>query len=403
MSPSSTTQQTPSLSLCLIARDEEANIGRALASVRPWVDEMVVVDTGSTDRTVQIARELGAEVYHHEWSHDFAAARNASLEHARGDWLLVMDADEELDQESAPLLRPSLAAADCDCLLLEILQLSRDGAHTLQMVPRLLRNRAGIRFQGLVHERPVGGDGRALRSRVRLVHHGFVQEPEVLEAKARRNLELVRRWLRQEPHNLEARIYQAQSLMALPDQVEDALRAAGEALALAQEQGAAAEQWPRIYHPLLMALTRLGRVDEVADHARQCLERLPDYPDPLYSLTWAEIRRRQWEEVCRAARRFSALQKRWREFPEQYPYTQNLTLNLGAVVMRRWLAAALQLDWEPEVREAFTRLLDEPGAEPEAQRVLKGLTWAKKTTLARELTAQAARRHPHWRWLSAGA
>ncbi len=394
--------ERPSLSLCLIARNEEANIARALGSVRPWVDQMVVVDTGSTDRTVQIARELGAEVHHHEWGHDFAAARNASLEHARGDWLLVMDADEELDQESAPLLRPSLAAADCDCLLLEILQLSRDGAHTLQMVPRLLRNRAGIRFQGLVHEHPMGGDGRALRSRVRLVHHGFVQEPEVLEAKARRNLELVRRWLEQEPRNLEARIYLAQSLMALPDQAEEALEAARKALALGRELGATTEQWPRIYHPLLMALTRLGRVDEVAASARRCLELLPDYPDPLYSLTWAEVRRRQWEEVCRAARRFSALQRRWREFPEQYPYTQNLTLNLGAVVMRRWLAAALQLDWEVEVREVFTRLLEEPAAEPEVRRVLKGLAWAKKTALAQELAAQAARRHPDWRWLPAG-
>jgi hypothetical protein len=88
------------LSVLLIARDEEASLGRCLASVKEVAHQIIVVDTGSTDRTVEIAREHGAEVHAFEWCDDFAAARNAALEHARGDWVLVLDADEELPADS---------------------------------------------------------------------------------------------------------------------------------------------------------------------------------------------------------------------------------------------------------------------------------------------------------------
>ena len=84
----------PGVSLCMIVKDEEANLARCLASVKPIVDEMVVVDTGSTDRTRDIAEFFGAWVYEFEWSGDFAEARNFSLSKAKGDWILIMDADE---------------------------------------------------------------------------------------------------------------------------------------------------------------------------------------------------------------------------------------------------------------------------------------------------------------------
>ncbi len=92
------------LSLCMIVKNEEENIGRCLASVKPVVDEMIVVDTGSTDRTIDIAKAFGAQVYDFEWTNNFAEARNFSLSKAAGDWILVLDADEvisSLDHVSA--------------------------------------------------------------------------------------------------------------------------------------------------------------------------------------------------------------------------------------------------------------------------------------------------------------
>ena len=84
----------PSLSLCMIVKNEEKYLARCLASLKPMVDEMIVVDTGSTDATHDIAEIFGAKVFDFEWNDDFATARNHSLVQATGDWILVMDADE---------------------------------------------------------------------------------------------------------------------------------------------------------------------------------------------------------------------------------------------------------------------------------------------------------------------
>ena len=78
----------------MIVKDEEENIERSLMSVKPVVDEMIVVDTGSTDRTKDIARSLGAKVYDFQWTDSFSDARNFSLSKATGKWILVLDADE---------------------------------------------------------------------------------------------------------------------------------------------------------------------------------------------------------------------------------------------------------------------------------------------------------------------
>jgi glycosyltransferase involved in cell wall biosynthesis len=96
------------LSVCLIVKNEEKFLGQCLKSVRDLASQIVVVDTGSTDRTVEIAKEYGAEVYSFAWCDDFSAARNAALEHATGDWVLVLDADEELSAEGREKLKPAM-------------------------------------------------------------------------------------------------------------------------------------------------------------------------------------------------------------------------------------------------------------------------------------------------------
>jgi tetratricopeptide (TPR) repeat protein len=100
------------LSLSMIVRDEAATLGACLASVREFVHEMVVVDTGSDDDTVAIARAAGAVVHHLPWPGDFAAARNAALEWVSGDWVLVLDADERLRPEAMAPLREAMAQPD---------------------------------------------------------------------------------------------------------------------------------------------------------------------------------------------------------------------------------------------------------------------------------------------------
>ncbi|MEQ8172630.1 MAG: glycosyltransferase family 2 protein, partial [Candidatus Eremiobacterota bacterium] len=95
----------------MIVKNEEDTLSDCLESVRGLVDEMIIVDTGSTDRTVEIAEKFGARIFHYKWHDDFGKARNFSLSHARGDWILVMDGDEVFDSSSVWKFRKFLETA----------------------------------------------------------------------------------------------------------------------------------------------------------------------------------------------------------------------------------------------------------------------------------------------------
>ena len=110
----------PKLTLCVIARDEEAMLPDCLASVRGVVDEIVVVDTGSKDATPAIAANAGARVVERAWDDDFSAARNAGLEACSGDWVLVLDADERLAPGAGKALRRALRDPSFHCGLLPL-------------------------------------------------------------------------------------------------------------------------------------------------------------------------------------------------------------------------------------------------------------------------------------------
>jgi glycosyltransferase involved in cell wall biosynthesis/cytochrome c-type biogenesis protein CcmH/NrfG len=144
------------LSLCMIVRNEEKYLADALKSVQDVVDEIIVVDTGSTDRTVDIAREYGAKVFFYEWSDDFAAARNESLKHATGDWILQMDADERLDENLKNNIRVFLVDSDRAIRYQVFIRnyMSEGDASSIMghYMVRLFRKTPDTSFFGVIHE-----------------------------------------------------------------------------------------------------------------------------------------------------------------------------------------------------------------------------------------------------------
>ena len=146
---------SPNLSLCMIVKDEEHNLERCLASVQGIVDEIILVDTGSTDRSVEIAKAHGAKVFHHAWQNDYAQARNVSLEQANGDWILYLDADEELELATRPQIKPLLSTTDADAINIRWRNFMPPNSLTEYndvMQVRLWRNRPAYRFIQSVHE-----------------------------------------------------------------------------------------------------------------------------------------------------------------------------------------------------------------------------------------------------------
>ncbi len=185
----------PTISVCLIVKDEEANLRRALESTRGVADELVVVDAGSKDRSKEIAREFGATVGEYAWTDDFSAARNKSLELARNDWVLVMDADEALTPQMASALKPYLAKVTAQDGL--IVRLRNVGAGEAQVL-RLFRNHRGYRFRGRIHESVAesitSAGGRLLVSELLVLDHfGYVEEEHRRKDRRARNLALLQR------------------------------------------------------------------------------------------------------------------------------------------------------------------------------------------------------------------
>ena len=176
-------------------------IGRCLQAARDAVDEIVVVDTGSTDRTVEIAEGLGARVLHHEWDGDFSAARNVSFDAATGDWVMYLDADEVLVADDVQRLRALAGRTWREAFFLTEINHTgdlEDGTAITHDAMRLFRNRPEYRFEGRIHEQiaqclPAYLPERQERTTVRVEHFGYLGAVRDTKDKSNRNLELLER------------------------------------------------------------------------------------------------------------------------------------------------------------------------------------------------------------------
>ncbi len=200
--------ETPRLSFCMIARDEAANIARCLNSVAPIADEMIVIDTGSTDETAALARARGAAVFPFAWRDDFAAAYNAALDRVTGDWVLCLDADEWLLPECQGMIRELIQRPDAMAYWVQRQEMERagqtDGFIEMRQL-RLCRNDPALRCVGVDH--PHFGDQMEERSRctgekilnspIRIRHTGYL--PEKKSAKLERAVHLLQKELAERP------------------------------------------------------------------------------------------------------------------------------------------------------------------------------------------------------------
>ncbi len=193
------------LSVCLIVRDEEKHIRECLASIRSVADEIIVVDTGSRDRTLDIVQEFDVRVSHFTWCDDFSAARNASIANAAGDWILWIDADERLSADSIPELKNLLVEEPAPVIYgVQIRSaISDNGGDHLSTAHRLFTNHRGISFSGRIHEQvspsvaAMGGIER--QSSIMIDHVGYHREAVDQGVKAKRNLKLLHRMVKENP------------------------------------------------------------------------------------------------------------------------------------------------------------------------------------------------------------
>lgn len=206
-------QKNPKISLSMIVKNEEKMLEGCLDSVRSFVDEIVIVDTGSSDNTVKIAQKYNAKVFHFEWNDNFSDARNFALKHANGDWILYLDADERLNNKNYSSIRNILdtASEDVGALLCTIESLHRkdDGSSEMHRgsYPRLFRNYGypTIKFTGKVHEQITPAlrqlNKQIIESDIVIEHLGYNFDLQTIRDKTIRNYQLLIKQVNDEPTN----------------------------------------------------------------------------------------------------------------------------------------------------------------------------------------------------------
>lgn len=185
----------PKLSLSMIVKNEEPHLARCLSSVKDVVDEIIVVDTGSDDKTIEIAESFGAKVFHFDWVNDFSAARNFALSKSTGDWILYLDADEELSRDSIYNLKKRIneKPAAINCIVKSLT--AEKSKFGIMKYPRLFPNDTRIKFEGIVHEQIQNSLDKnkipLIDSDIEIIHYGYILDEESANKKLERNLELL--------------------------------------------------------------------------------------------------------------------------------------------------------------------------------------------------------------------
>lgn len=184
------------LTLSMIVKNEENFLRDCLESVRNVADEIVIVDTGSTDKTLEIAEEFKAKIFHLEWIKDFSAARNFALQNSTGGWILYLDADERLDQHCVSELKQLITNdKKSGCLCTVFNRDSEHGRDNSMRYVRLFRRSDKIKFSGKVHEQIlpslIENKYEIVETGLKIIHIGYDVDIEKKREKAERNLALL--------------------------------------------------------------------------------------------------------------------------------------------------------------------------------------------------------------------
>lgn len=199
--------QLPTVSVCILAKNEEKNIERAIRSSKKFADEIIVLDTGSTDRTVELAEKLGANVIHSEWKSNFAYSRNEVINYANCDWIIMLDADEAFSEKSVDKIKPILMTLnDKKVGTVKIINfLNKQGILEKfeHYVTRVIPNNKEFMFKRAIHENVTTKEGFLANSEIirgiELLHYGYDSNVVKEKNKIHRNREILEKCISDEP------------------------------------------------------------------------------------------------------------------------------------------------------------------------------------------------------------
>jgi tetratricopeptide (TPR) repeat protein len=301
----------------MILRNEEETLPRCLRSAQACVDEIVVVDTGSTDGTREVAASFGARVFEEPWEGDFSKPRNRCLERATGDWVLHLDADEELAEGSAETIRNAIRDSRADAFLMNVFSFFNRGAsRSRESKIRLFRRNPRIRYRNVIHEQPFGY--LRLEALAAGIHHyGYDLEPEKLQEKFERNSALLRRQITQNPDHYWHRHNLAVAYASV-FRYQDAVREGSLAIRLAEKQQIRSPNLLWTHYIVSACCLQLGDLEQAECYAGKALQASPYHLDSHFILVLTSHRKRDWPRMERHAIEYLRLLEELRVDPTRH-------------------------------------------------------------------------------------
>ncbi len=294
----------------MIVKDEERFLERCLRSAAGIVDEINIVDTGSSDRTLEIARAFGARIEHRTWRDDFGWARNQALQMATRRWVLQLDADEELLPESvAALERIKNAPAHLTGVWLRCINASdryRGGGTISHAIIRVFPSNERIRFQGAIHEFPsVDGSTTsmaAVTAPIKILHHGYLEEVVADRGKYARNMHIIEQSLQADPQDAFHWYNLAMTAHLGGDQPR-AAEAFERMWQLCKTHGMRAFTPNGLQMLADIYSEHLGEPERGLEYAQLCLERAPRYANAHFSAGKAYFLMKRYDDARAMYRR----------------------------------------------------------------------------------------------------
>jgi len=280
------------LSQCMIVKNEEKNIERALSWAIGVAFEQIIVDTGSTDRTVEIAERMGAKVFQFKWTDDFSAAKNYAIRKASGDWIAFLDADEYMSAEHArmiiPLIQNSINSYGNKVAALnsKLANVKDDGSIIkIERQQRIFINRPDVRYERPIHEELEfpAGTGPINENNILIIHTGYSHSAYAGTGKRERNIALLKKALETNPENIKLKGYLAETFY-VSGNIDESLVLYREVLdKTAYEKDAYARFRANAFYHLISALMNNKKTrDEADDLAGYAFNEFPDYLNFCY-------------------------------------------------------------------------------------------------------------------------
>ncbi|MBE7444557.1 MAG: tetratricopeptide repeat protein [Planctomycetia bacterium] len=337
--PTASNNNRPTLSACMIVKNEEKFLFQCLESIKNAVDEIIIVDTGSTDKTIEIAQSFGAIIHHHPWKNSFSEARNHSLSYANCDWILQIDADETLEHADIPLLHNLICVDSYNAIFVAIYS-ELPGGRSKHYYTRVFR-RGKAYFEGIVHNQLIF-EGASLQSEIRFYHYGYNLTEHEMQNKYKRTGNLLREQLAENPDNIFIMTnlirnyrneYNFNKVIELGEK--------GLKLLVSQTDFNSCNQRQRIYIDLVYAFINTNQLDRAEEICEDAIKEHNDSLDILFVMGEILLRREKFNDALICFKKYLIMKDRENKKPtfnlsivDAYYYEHKAYDNIGVCYER---------------------------------------------------------------------